>query len=482
MAMVPPRDPSQRDKWLQSVYNSQQSGFRRMPAASQEVGDPTLIDTVLVIMANFSDFAFVSSREDVDSMFNGMNWTKDDAKGSVRQYFYDQSSGQYNPYFKVVGPVTLPNGYAYYGQGKNKTARPGEMVADACKLVDDEVDFTRYDNNNDGDVDLVFVLFAGFGENDPPSGLVPSIEDLPWPHYWNMMSAGISQDKRTFDDKLIYAYEISNELDGYYSTKEKKVVAGIGVVCHEYGHALGLPDLYETNSDNKHNQKLLGAWDIMSDGAYDDDMHSPPSYSAYERFFMGWLEPTLITEADDLQLEHIATSNKAYLISESDTHNLNGVNPNPAVFYLLENRLRASWDRGLPGNGLMITRINYQRSRWTSNSVNNAANNMGVDIIEADGKKPIYDENNKSNGYYGKSSDLFPKGANECLEIPDHAITDITLENGIVSFKYRGGKPVGPTTDIRTSAEQTACKIIRDGQLLIYRDGHSYSIFGMRQD
>ena len=473
MALVPPRDPSKWDEWRQNVYSRQQAEMRRMPAAKQFDATPITIDTILVIMANFTDYTFVSSREDVDSMFNGYDWRKDDAKGSVRQYFYDQSAGQYNPYFRVVGPINLPKGYAYYGEGEDGTARPGEMVLTACDSVKNEVDFSRLDNNDDGYVDLVFVLFAGFGENDPPkvSGLVSSATDLPWPHYSTINTT------RTYNGKKISAYEISNELDGYYSTKTEHVVAGIGVLCHEFSHALGLPDLYETRKPY-HNQKLLGEWDIMCNGPYNDDMHSPAGYSAYERFYMGWLKPELITEPANLMLEPLTDSNKAFLITETNVDIDNGARPYPNVFYLLENRQLESWDRGLPGNGLMITRINYRSTWWSGNTVNASADNMGVDIIEADGLTPVYNSSNKDNGYFGKPGDLFPEGATEYLGISDHAITDITMTDGVISFKYRGGKQDTPTNIPQADNTANTYKSLENGQLLIHNNGRTYTVFG----
>ena len=146
VASVPPRNPSKWAEWQQSS----QRRLAQAPAAQQAVGTRTIIPRVLVIMTNFTDYELISPKEDVDSMFNAQNWTKDDAKGSIRQYLYDQSNGAYNPQFDIVGPVTLSNGYAYYGQGQNVSSRAGYMVTEACALVDDEVDFTQYDSNNDG--------------------------------------------------------------------------------------------------------------------------------------------------------------------------------------------------------------------------------------------------------------------------------------------------------------------------------------------
>ena len=476
MAIVPPRDSSKREEWRQNVY-SPGITQNRAPAIAQAVGSRTIIPRVLVIMTNFSNFELVSTKADVDSMFNGRNWTKDGATGSVRQYFYDQSMGAYDPQFDIVGPVTLDSAYAYYGSGCDKTARPGYMVLEACAKVDSEVDFSLYDSNNDGKVDLVYILFAGFGENDPPASrtLVPVVCDLPWPHFWNVVTAGTGQNSRIFDGKYIYEYEISNELDGRVSTDAHKVIAGIGVMCHEFGHALGLPDLYNYS----HNEKTVGMWDIMDYGPYNNNMHTPPSYSAYERFFMGWLTPTLITDSDNLQLEHIATSNKAYLISESDTHNFDGVHPDPSTFYLLENRQRTGWDCAVPGPGMLLTKINNPAARWSS--MNKNPNDFGVDIIEADGLAPAYVQNMPTNGYFGKPGDVFPCGATEYLGIPDHAITDITMADGIVSFKYRGGKQqIDPTGITQTVSSSDVCKSIVNGQLLIHAGGNTYSVLGIR--
>lgn len=489
-AVVPPRDPNRRDAWQRQLtfradaerQHKESLGKAYSPAAMQAVGSRTLIPRILVIMANFADIELVSSQAEVDSMFNAQNWEKDNAKGSVRQYFFDQSMGTYNPQFDVFGPVTLSQGYAYYGE--NGAGSVGCMVTEACRLADDEVDFSQYDANNDGRVDLVFVFYAGFGQNDPPKNLGQTFNetDLIWPAYWNVIDAGYCNNQRTFDGKTVYACEFSNELDGYYSTVETNVAAGIGVVCHEFCHAIGLPDLYATGKE-AHTKKLLGGWDIMCNGPYNDDMHSPPSFSAYERFYMGWLTPTLITEPDTLTLEHIATSNKAYLISENDHHNLDGLHPDTTVFYLLENRQRAGWDRGLQGSGMLLTRINFNKDWWTSNCVNSNSDNLGVDIIEADGDATA-DAFNSFIGYWGKPGDAFPYGAKEYTGITGHEITDISMsEDGIITFVYRGGKT--PTPVEMPSANSSigipkAYKTIDNGRLIIHSNGHTYSVLGIR--
>ena len=389
----------------------------------------------LIILVNFKDAAFTTSKAEMDSMLTGKNYTRNytykyssrtytvESEGSAWKYFYDASNGQYDPQFDVVGPVTVSQNMAYYG-GNNSYGdkNPEAMIIEACKLVDDSVDFSLYDNDNDGIADFVYVIYAGYGEAD--GGAANTI----WPHQYYIYQY------LNLDDTKIYRYACSNEMDNY--TKHH---TGIGTFCHEFSHVLGLPDLYETDMDNLHDQKTLGQWSILDYGPYNNDGNTPPSYSAYERFFMGWLTPRLITEPENVVLEDLKNNNEALLISSTDEQNLIGNDPDPTTFYLLENRQQTGWDEYLPGHGLMLTKIQYNYNKWYNNTVNNTATKMGVDLIEADGKAPQYDDYRPSNGYMGKAKDLFPAGATAYTQITDHAIEEITEENGVIAFKYKGG-------------------------------------------
>ena len=392
----------------------------------------------LVILVNFTDVAFETSKAELDSMLIGKNYTRDysytyrgktyrvTSNGSARQYFEDASFGQYNPQLDVVGPVTVSKASTYYG-GNNSAGNdkyPEVMIKEACELVNDSVDYSLYDNDNDGYVDFVYVIYAGYGEADGGG------DDTIWPHAWYLYSA--AGRKCEVDGKKIDLYACGNELDNY--TKHH---TGIGTFCHEFSHVLGLPDLYETTGYGDH--KTMGEWSILDYGPYNNDGNTPPTYSAYERFFMGWLTPRLITEPENITLAELNESQEALLISSSDQHNLIGNDPDPTTFYLLENRQQTGWDEYLPGHGLMLTKIQYNYKKWFDNTVNNTAKSMGVDLIEADGKAPNYDDARPSNGYMGKAKDLFPAGANAYTLITDHAIEEITEENGTISFKYKGG-------------------------------------------
>ena len=434
MAWAPPRNVNQGQNMPQtsdSEYTHLFKNAQISAIATQE------IPKILVIMANFSDYALVSSKAVVDSMFNAADWTTDGAKGSVRQYFYDQSSGQYNPQFDVVGPITLSQTYSYYGanSGSKKDANVGYMITEACALVDDSVNFANYDMNGDGKVDLVFVLYAGFGENDPPTtDLVPVSSKLIWPHYWNIESAGYGTNNRTFDGVDVFAYECSCELDGYYSTAAMKVVAGIGIACHEFGHALGLPDWYSTNG---YSHKTLGRWSIMDYGCYNDDLHSPAAYTLYERQLLGWQQPDTIIE--------------------------DGTN-----YYLIEQRTLTGWDRGLPGAGWMLT---YIRPNLNSN---NNAQNMAYDIIEADGQAPTY-SGGQNIGWFGKAGDLF-NTRNQALYnlgcdttlVPDTTTIPDTIPTAIVATQFPAQRKQTQT-------------IMQNGQIYIITDWGKYTIVGIKQ-
>ena len=405
----------------------------------------------LVILVNFADLTFETSKAEMDSMVTGANYTRSysysyrgkkyniTSQGSARQYFEDASFGQYKPQFDVVGPVTVSKNMAYYGKNNSygNDMYPHKMVDEACKLADSEfnVDFTQYDNNNDGEVDFVFIIYAGFGEAD--GGGVD--ENTIWPHAWNLSVAGT---RCVVDDKTVDLYACGNELD--YHSKQH---TGIGTFIHEFSHVLGLPDLYKTDYDGSHT--TLNEWDIMDYGPYNNDGNTPPTYSAYERFFMGWLQPRLITEPENVVLEDLKESNEALLISTTDQHNLIGNDPTPATFYLVENRQQEGWDEHLPGHGMMLTKIQYNYNRWYNNTVNNSSSKMGVDLIEASGKTSDY----------GKATDLFPAGSSQYLDIAEHAIEAIEEVDGVINFKYKGGVEETETAVGNTVAQEEVLAI-----------------------
>lgn len=411
---------------------------RNTQIQKRPIGALNLAPRGLVILANYTNKTYSSANTNaqMDSMMNAANYTYNGATGSARKYFTDQSSGSYVPNFDVVGPVTLPKNMAYYGANDSygNDVLPGDLVVHACSLAYAQynVDFSLYDNDNDGEVDFVYILYAGYGEADSYD------ENTIWPHNWNLESA-IYYDNTTitslptYNGKKINNYACSSELDGQSGSR-----AGIGTICHEFSHVLGLPDLYATVEDATH--KTMGEWDILDYGPYNNDGKTPPAYSAYERFFMGWLTPQVLNAAGHFSLAEIQSSNAAYLVSSTGAHNMSGTSPNPTTFYLMENRQQTGWDTYLPGHGMLVTKITYSSSKWSENTVNNTSSSMGVDIIEADGSAPAYSTSNYNNGYFGKQGDAFPTtSVTSFTPYTNYPLTAIAENSAVISFDFMGG-------------------------------------------
>lgn len=418
---------------------------RRMPQQTTTATPLNIAPRGLIILVNFQDKAFSTSKAEMDSMINGQKYARAysymnrgerldiTSTGSAREYFYVASNRQYHPQFDVIGPVTVSQQMSYYGgndsDGNDKNAE--KMVQEACLLAKSEhnVDFTLYDNDNDGYVDFVYVFYAGYGEADGGSA------NTIWPHAYSLTASNINC---TIDGKRVDSYACSNEMSSVSGVHD-----GIGTFCHEFSHVLGLPDLYIT-SNVRTTHKTLGEWDIMDYGPYNNDGNTPPNYSGHERFFMGWATPRVLAEDEEVVLHDLASANEILLISETDNHNLIGNDPSPSTFYILENRQQTGLDTYLPGHGLMLTKINYSYNKWLYNTVNNTKSSMGVDIIEADGKAPNYSSSNLNNGYNGKATDLFPAGAVSYAGITGHLLANIREENGVIYFSYKKGvTPVG---------------------------------------
>ena len=430
----------------------------------------------LVILVNFKDKSFRSqtANQDFTNLLNEIGYNKNGGTGSARDFFIASTDSQYTPHFDVKGPYTLPQNLAYYGEntgtgnnrGSDKNAN--KMVEEACSLAfADGVDFSQYDTDNDNEVDMVFIYYAGV--NEAEGGPANTI----WPHKHELFG-----NLPTYNGKKIRVYACTSELKGGGS-----VMCGVGTFCHEYGHVLGLPDYYDTQVSGNF---TIGDWDIMCSGNYNNEGRTPPTWASYSRFFLGYLKPELLNTPGEKLLEPIQTSNKAYLLSPSnDTHNLDGDNPNPNWYYMIENRQPLGWDipstqsnysnGGALGKGLLITRINYNATAWSNNTPNNDQNNLRVDIIEADGTR------------YSYTGDTYPGATNKNVFSPsqsDGSPYDGNLENitqnpdGSVTFCFRDciestSLAINPTktqffTEVGGTPDRTTFTII--GRLLAGKD------------
>ena len=324
----------------------------------------------IAILVNFSDAKFYYTQEDFNALANENGYNKNGAKGSVRDYFRDQSYGKFEIEFDIVGPYDLAHNMEYYGKNlKNKAgedALPGEMVTEAVKLADKDVNFADYDWNYDGEVDQVYIIFAGYGEEQGASSTTM------WSHEWDLTSAKEDNcggnGSVLLDNVWINTYACSSELRG----KQGKKICGIGTMCHEFSHCLGLPDFYDTVGKGFG----MDSWSIMDYGAYNGDCDIPCGYTSYERWAAGWLEPIeLSTTIAITDMKAVTETPEAYVI-------YNDANKNE--YYLLENRQLTSWDEGNPGHGLLILHVDYDENAWRQNTVNNVATHQRMNIFHAD--------------------------------------------------------------------------------------------------
>ncbi len=359
---------------------------------------------------------------------------------SVYQYFYDQSNGQYTPQFDVYGIYTLDSNREEYGgnvyvNGNRYDKGLGRMVEQAITKAGDEIDWSKYDNDGDGEADVCIVVFAGVGEAQASSSVPESI----WPCQWYLSSAAYFGygDIGTMERNgvSIDRFGVFNELNG--SNDNGTTLDGIGTFCHEFSHCLGLPDFYDTDYGGHYG---MGYWSLMCSGCYNGVQISgdtPVGYSAYEKNFMGWLN---YTEAQE---------NNQYTLPVSNSGNdmavrIKALNNNE--YFILENRRKQGWDQCIRGEGVLITHFTYMADRWSGNTPNNEDVQLAT-IIPADGTLSSY---NESTDPYGKNNHEFTATSNPAM------MANMSASGELAGTTGGYGTINKPVTDITIKADGTA--------------------------
>lgn len=240
----------------------------------------------LILLVDFPDepFSLPDPKKSFEQYLNGSGEPVDYGNGenrnygSVKEYFHDSSNGAFTPQFDIYGPYRLPqNLHTVYGLGRYDNI--GVLMKDACTAANADVNFADYDANNDGKVDLVYIIYAGYS-----ASVNGNVETCIWP------KSGSGNFNGTYDGKSIMRYGVNNELNYWPSDKSPKIINGIGLFCHEFSHCMGLPDMYakETASGYKHNNQGMETWDVMDNGCYSNNGYCPVPYTAWEQEVMGW--------------------------------------------------------------------------------------------------------------------------------------------------------------------------------------------------
>jgi M6 family metalloprotease domain len=385
---------------------------------------------LLMILIQYPDLHFTYTKQNFYDLMNTQNYNLEGAHGSVRDYFLEQSYGQFDIQTDVAGIYTAKNNMEYYGtDAADGTHDPhaDELMLEAVQDADADVDFSQYDNDGDGSVDGVYIVYAGYGQAS--SGIANTI----WPH-----AGGITG--QTFDGKTVSKYSCSNELNYNGSTKPGTITT-IGVICHEFGHVCGAPDYYDTDYATNGNFPGTGNWDVMCYGVYNGTPSGsqPAHQNPFEKVRNGWITPVTLTGATSLSIPDI-TSNRSIYIYNTTT---------PGEYFMLENRQQNGFNAACPGHGLLIYK--FSQTYWNTHA-NNAAP-QGYYIVSANcSSSPTTSSDPSTYGTVNSASCPFPgtgsKASFTDATIPsaqswagantDYPLTNIAENSSVITLCFNG--------------------------------------------
>lgn len=394
----------------------------------------------LCILVSFADNKMKFKKNNFEDFLNSKGYA---GYGSVKDYFRENSGGQFVPNFQVVGPYTLPLPQSSYASNDYETGEdlnPRQMVLDALALVREknpELNFKQFDNDGDGVMDNCYIIYAGYSEASTGN------EADMWPHSWTLLK----EQRPTYDGITVNSYSCSQELVGSPEENPTPSMDGIGTFTHEFGHVLGLKDLYDT--DDYTNGKGLdpGAYSLYASGSYNNDSKTPAALWAFERHQMGWMK---VGEG----LKELKAGEDVAQLNSSETFTARFINCQPALsaeqgheWLVLENRQFTGWDAYLPGHGLLIYHYDYTKDKvtdyWSVNGPNNNARHRCLYIVPADN---IDDDNSRSGDTYpGSSANITfsdystPNSLNWAGDKTNVPITNITERDGVIYYQAAGG-------------------------------------------
>ena len=416
-----------------------------------------------VVLVNFSDKEFVVNDPATafSNMLNQEGYSANGGTGSVRDYYYENSHGEYEPVFDVFGPVTVSNTSEYYAY--NKTERAHEALKEACELLNAEIDFRQYDSDGDNYVDMILMYYAG--HNQAEGGGETTI----WPH----------QSERTigtFDGKKVRRYFCTSELQ---KGNGVMLMCGIGTTTHEFGHSLGLPDFYDTNGKENGEAGALYYFSLMCRGSYNNEGRTPPYLNSEERKMLGWM---------DDQIE-IQSPGPLMLTSIQDGVAYKTPTTMDGEYFVYECRTSKGWDSALPGGpGLLVYHVDKSEREtlnpdsWWSYlyTPNQLWESWGsTNAVNAFGSHPCFylipAANQSSLEYKGNEADIpFPGRRKVTKYTPvdwqgeqgDFRFTDIAFDGTQITMTAHLTTVAG----VRGFVRNTAAKPVRGATVSIYRN------------
>ncbi len=420
----------------------------------------------LCILVNFADRKMKFKNDDFDQFLNARGYA---GYGSVKDYFRDNSGGKFVPNFQTVGPYTLPNPQSKYADNDIESGSdvdPRSMVVHALQLTREknpDLDFRQFDNDGDGYMDNVYVIYAGYSEAS-----TGNTADM-WPHSWTL-----GNDTLTYDGIIIKSYSCSQELVGSPEANPTPAMDGIGTFTHEFGHVLGLRDLYDTDSYTNGRGIDPGAYSLYASGSYNNESRTPAALWAFERLQMGWI-------TDGVEIRELKAGEDVTQPNSSESFTARYINCQPGLpkeqgyeWFVLENRQFTGWDKYIPGHGLLVYHYDYTKNKvtdyWKVNGPNNNARHRCLYIVPADN---IDDDNTRSGDTYpGLSANTSftdftrPNALNWAGMGTNVPITNIQERNGVIYYQAAGGTSTWDVihtlcpTQVRDTHVSVACDVV----------------------
>jgi M6 family metalloprotease-like protein len=317
---------------------------------------------LVCILMNFSDLTMSRTKTDFDNLFNQAGFNLEGATGSVHDYYNEASYGQLNLNVTVAGPYTAAHNMVYYGKNDSQgdDTLPRTLISEAVQAADMDVNYADFDNDNNGYVDAVYVIYAGYGEEAGGGA------DCIWSHAWSLPSPVLC------DGKSVFKYSCSPELAGNKGTN----ICSIGVICHEFGHVLGAPDFYDTDYSKNGDYVGTGKWDLQAGGSWNNSGKTPAHPNAFTKCYIyNWATATTISSSQAVSMNNSNQfSNSFYRINTTS----------PGEFFLLENRQKIGFDSKVPGHGMLIYHADsaFVADHMSSNDVN-CTSHQGMYIMAA---------------------------------------------------------------------------------------------------
>lgn len=458
----------------------------RNPAYFTHMGSPK----VLVLLAEFSDRKFIvdDPQQTFNQFFNAegienhVDYGHSENRNycSVREYFNICSDGQYTPEFVITKPIPVGTMSTYGGSNPNSANDENvtQLIKDAMVQIEGQYNYSDFDNDGDGRVDLVYIVYSGYCQNN--GGPANSI--------WAKTS---SCNVTVGDTKLLW-YSCASELNLYESYFTNKgvepYVSGIGVTCHELSHALGLPDIYPTSAGAIADNQEMEYWDLMDGGEYVSNGYRPKDYTAWEREVMGWKSiEELTAQKAELSLTPLLDGGKAYKFCNPDNHE---------EYFVMENIQNKGLNKSFPGHGMILYHVKYPYDYVTmGGNPNNINGKPGMAIVPADGAclssyldytAAEYRDSHKGDAFPG-TSNITRLDAN--MHLPNYMwydgwpavynhLEDITEDtaSGIVTLTYFSGHEVTSITLDKTEAELSVGETLQLNATVLPEDAADASV------